>query len=403
MPDQIDRPALRVFISYRRADSPDILERLFSRLEDVFFPENVFRDVESISAGDDFRTRLLNEIKTSTVFLCVIGPNWNTPVSGTDSARGRLFLPDDIVRMEIKAALDAGLRIVPVLVGGASFPPEGSIPAEIQPLLNANAIEVRSGRDFPHDFDIVVKVCWETRRFDSLFARGLTIPDIPASLIAPLTVLVHSADWIRGGLIQLLSADQPERIFAEHIEAFLAADKTIDAWKAFLGETDPPELENYDLQALTFSSYESIESLDELLRRYFRTSEALSRLRSVHGFYNHLADAMNKLSREDRDILKRFYMRSEVVPEAYTITKLFEEVQDISDYLDPISAAELNRHAQMFSFVREYDHGAALEFFFESIGKAEQVLGSEVSKIRSKILSVFGMSKLAQDAEGEHE
>jgi hypothetical protein len=41
----------RVFISYRRSDTCQIVERMFDVLATLFGPENVFRDVDSIDAG----------------------------------------------------------------------------------------------------------------------------------------------------------------------------------------------------------------------------------------------------------------------------------------------------------------------------------------------------------------
>jgi len=41
----------RVFISYRRSDAGQIVERMFDVLATLFGPENIFRDVDSIDTN----------------------------------------------------------------------------------------------------------------------------------------------------------------------------------------------------------------------------------------------------------------------------------------------------------------------------------------------------------------
>ena len=45
----------KILISYRREDSADVTGRIYDRLIQVF-PQSVFRDVDSIPLGVDFRT-----------------------------------------------------------------------------------------------------------------------------------------------------------------------------------------------------------------------------------------------------------------------------------------------------------------------------------------------------------
>jgi hypothetical protein len=55
------------------------------------------------------------------VLLALIGDQWLTL---TDShGRRRLDDPDDFVRLEIEAALERNVRIIPILVDGANMPP----------------------------------------------------------------------------------------------------------------------------------------------------------------------------------------------------------------------------------------------------------------------------------------
>jgi hypothetical protein len=65
-----------VFISYRRDDSQDVTGRLHDHLVTRFGREIVFKDVDAISLGADFRDAIKQAIDSSDVLLAVIGPNW---------------------------------------------------------------------------------------------------------------------------------------------------------------------------------------------------------------------------------------------------------------------------------------------------------------------------------------
>src|SRR5262245_47548060 len=49
---------LRIFISYRRDDNPYVAGRVYDGLAERFGPENVFKDVDSMSIGVDFRAAI---------------------------------------------------------------------------------------------------------------------------------------------------------------------------------------------------------------------------------------------------------------------------------------------------------------------------------------------------------
>ena len=79
-------------------------------------------------------------IGSSGVMLAVIGKNWLT---ATDAAgRERLQDPNDYVRMEIAAALQRNMRVIPVLVQGASMPGTDELPEDLAPLTRRNAFEL---------------------------------------------------------------------------------------------------------------------------------------------------------------------------------------------------------------------------------------------------------------------
>jgi hypothetical protein len=72
----------RIYISYRRQDSADVTGRIYDQLIQQFGREAVFKDVDSIPVGVDFRTYLDAQVAKCHVFLAVIGPDENNGRQG---------------------------------------------------------------------------------------------------------------------------------------------------------------------------------------------------------------------------------------------------------------------------------------------------------------------------------
>jgi TIR domain/Sel1 repeat len=137
-----------IFINYRRDDSISIAGRLYDRLSHTFGRKNIFMDVDHIPAGVDFEAHLNTQVDECEIFLVVIGPRW---LEVKDESGGRrLDNPDDFVNIEIKTALAREIRVIPVLVDGASMPKAGELPDPLKALARRQAVEVRQlhfGRD----------------------------------------------------------------------------------------------------------------------------------------------------------------------------------------------------------------------------------------------------------------
>ena len=114
-----------VFISYR----PRILAALpggsttaVSRLG----RDSVFFDVDAIPPGRDFVDVLSERVGRCDALVAIIGKQW---VSSVDAAsRRRLDDPHDFVRVEIEAALQRDVPVIPVLVDGAAPPQAADFP-----------------------------------------------------------------------------------------------------------------------------------------------------------------------------------------------------------------------------------------------------------------------------------
>lgn len=145
----------RVFLSYRRADSQHVTDRIYDRLTQEFGPENVFKDVDSIPLGADFHHVIRESVCQTDVFLAVIGPNW---LNATDEAgRRRLDDPDDFVRVEIETAMANSIDVVPLTIGGATVPAPSDLPEAIAEMASRQALAVRPDPDFHNDIARLIR------------------------------------------------------------------------------------------------------------------------------------------------------------------------------------------------------------------------------------------------------
>lgn len=123
-----------IFISYRRAESSAYVGRLYDRLVEAFGKPNVFKDVDNIPPGVDFRYVLAQAISRCDIVLVVIGKQW---LSITDDyGRRRIDDPDDFVRIEVASALmRPNCLVVPVLLQNTPMPPAHYLPPDLHPLV----------------------------------------------------------------------------------------------------------------------------------------------------------------------------------------------------------------------------------------------------------------------------
>lgn len=142
-----------IFISYRRLDSADVTGRIYDRLLQRFDRRQVFKDVDSIPLGVDFRTHLGDVVGRCSVLLAVIGPQW---LATTGPNGRRLDDSADFVRIELEAALSRNIPVIPVLVGGADLPAERDLPPSLAPITFRNGIAVRPDPDFHRDMDRLI-------------------------------------------------------------------------------------------------------------------------------------------------------------------------------------------------------------------------------------------------------
>jgi hypothetical protein len=144
-----------VFVSYRREDSRHLAERLYDRLVAQFGSGQVFKDVDSIPLGLDFREVLTERVGNCDVLIAVIGETW-VSITGTNGLR-RLDDPADFVRIEIETALSRRIPVIPVLVGNSSVPRAEELPENLRGLVYRNGLPVRPDPDFHNDVDRLIR------------------------------------------------------------------------------------------------------------------------------------------------------------------------------------------------------------------------------------------------------
>ena len=168
--------ARSIFISYRRRDSVDITGRIHDRLVATFGAASVFKDVDAIPFGVDFRRHLEREVSHCPALLAIIGPDWLN--AADDRGKRRLENPSDWVRIEIETALQRDSVVIPVLVGRADLPKDHELPESLKGLAYRQSALVRSDPDFHRDVDRLIQ------RIEDVF-RGLTLKGQPESEISP--------------------------------------------------------------------------------------------------------------------------------------------------------------------------------------------------------------------------
>ena len=133
-----------IFISYRRDDSAGHAGRLYDKLSEGFGADQIFMDIDTIDPGLDFIEVIDRALASSKVVIALIGRRWTTATDG--AGRKRLENPQDFVRMEVARSLEKGVRVIPVLVQGATMPAPDELPADLKALTRRHDIELSDVR-----------------------------------------------------------------------------------------------------------------------------------------------------------------------------------------------------------------------------------------------------------------
>jgi TIR domain len=156
----------KIAISYRRTDS-DVTGRIFDRLVQRYGRNSIFRDIDDIPFGIDFRKVVNDALQGTDALIAIVGPNWR---GARTFGAARINEANDPVRIEVEAAIQRDIPLIPVLIGGAVMPKPTELPNTLRDFAFRNAANVDSGRNFETDVERLMS------SMDRLFReRGLEI------------------------------------------------------------------------------------------------------------------------------------------------------------------------------------------------------------------------------------
>ena len=176
-------PAAQIFISYRRDDAAGYARAVCDELARHFGAERVFMDVDDIGAGLAFDDAIRQAVGESRVLLVMIGKRWRGEREG---APPRIGEPGDFVRLEVAAALAGGLRVIPLLIDGATMPTEAELPDELRPLARRHALAIDHAR-FATDIERLIAALRDALGEPAAPSRPVPKPKPSLTLIATAT------------------------------------------------------------------------------------------------------------------------------------------------------------------------------------------------------------------------
>ncbi len=145
----------QIFICYRRDDSSAVTGRIYDRLIQKFGKEAIFKDIDSIPLGRNFKQHIDSTIRQCNVVLVVIGDKWME--QGRDVGQRRIDDPRDYVRIEIESALVRDIPVIPVLVQNASMPSEEALPETMREFSYRHGISISNDPHFHVDMNRLIQ------------------------------------------------------------------------------------------------------------------------------------------------------------------------------------------------------------------------------------------------------
>lgn len=169
-----------VFICYRRDDGRHAAGRLYDHLVDKFGEAGVFRDIDTLVAGDEWRAAIVERISQCDAVVVLVGRKWLE--RGADGRR-RLDNPEDPVRFEIITALEHGVKILPAGIDGADMPAAGDLPEPLQDLVRFHALQLTDShfrQDAARLVDAIDRARASAARGSALLVVKPCAPDAPS-------------------------------------------------------------------------------------------------------------------------------------------------------------------------------------------------------------------------------
>lgn len=181
----------KIFISYRRADSQTIAGRIYDRLVAEYGKRNVFKDVDDIPPGRDFRTVIRSAVTWCDVMLVIVGPKW-LDVRDSSGSR-RIDNPRDYVRLELEAGLRSDrLLVMPVLVHHAEAPDPADLPETLRQFAFRNAVSIEEDPNFHRDMERLIDSLNQFSRPQSPRRKSLAIGSLLIAVLLTAALIAYS-------------------------------------------------------------------------------------------------------------------------------------------------------------------------------------------------------------------
>ncbi|MBZ0306174.1 MAG: TIR domain-containing protein, partial [Anaerolineae bacterium] len=179
----------KIFISYRRDDCRDHVERIHDRLVRDLKGHKIFLDVDNIPGASHYEIILKDAVTECDVFLGIMGENW-VDVSDPRTGHRRLEDPNDFVRIEVETALKNNkTKVIPVIAHDARIPQSGELPEPIQELVKLQFVRVRRNPDFHRDMDNLVNTVRDYLPREQRISPLVFLGSIAAAVLATVLVM----------------------------------------------------------------------------------------------------------------------------------------------------------------------------------------------------------------------
>lgn len=188
----------KIFISYRVRDTQAATGRLVDALKQHFDDDQIFLDIDKIEPGLDFTEVISKYLDSSDIMLVIIGPDWMAYNSEKNTYR--INEKNDWVRLEIATALQRNIRVVPVLLEGASLPDEELLTDDLKPLLRRQSYEI-SNKRWKYDSEQLVEFLKKVLGQAPKPAPNPSPKPTPAPVAPKKSKTIY---WLIGGAIVLL-------------------------------------------------------------------------------------------------------------------------------------------------------------------------------------------------------
>jgi len=139
----------KVFICYRRSESQYLVSQLADFLRKRLGKANVFLDIDTIDAGQNFLEIIDDYIRGSDAVIAVIGPMWISAATERST---------DHVAQELLAARRHGRRIIPVLHTNYVMPSPEEFPEHLRWLTELNAVSLGGTAELARDAEKLAEV-----------------------------------------------------------------------------------------------------------------------------------------------------------------------------------------------------------------------------------------------------